>query len=249
MSPPGGGAGTNPQGAVALTGGDVAPGAGRIAAPTSRALRRGVAGGTEVTYTFDKLITQGRLGPGRSFGYYTRPARRSAPRASSRSRPGVKVMFATTVAATARVFVTNDAVTLAGQPDHGNAATATSGAGGIPPATSAPDLVGITRVASLQATYDLTYRPDITSNTRLAGGLPGRHVVGPLRRDRRAVQGANTVRVTFGGLAASSRADEEIVRITDTGGCATATRWRWPARRRGAVQNKDHTPGFTSGPI
>jgi len=250
VSLPGGGAGTNPQGAAALTGGDIAPGAGKIAAPNlTGASVADVAGGTEVTYTFDKLITQGPLLPGR-FGYYTTAG---VPVGASSivtvADKGVKVMFATTVGATARVFVTNDAVTLAGQPDRGNAATATSGAGGIPPATSAPDLVGIARVASLQATYDLTYSQTITANDATATACQADTSSGRYPGTAGAIQNANTVRVTFGGLAASSRSDEEIVRITDTGGCAAANTLALPSTVGAApVQNKDHSPGFTSGP-
>jgi hypothetical protein len=250
VSLPGGGAGTNPQGSAALTGGDIAPGAGKIAAPNlTGASVADVAGGTEVTYTFDKLITQGPLLPGR-FGYYTTAG---VPVGASSivtvADKGVKVMFATTVAATARVFVTNDAVTLAGQPDRGNAATATSGAGGVPLATSAPDLVGITRVASLQATYDLTYNQTITANDATAVKCQADTSSGRYPGTAGAVQGPNTVRVTFGGLAASPRSDEEIVRITDNGGCALANTLALPSTVGAApVQNKDHTPGFTSGP-
>lgn len=253
VSPAGGGAGTNPQGSVALTGGDVAPGAGKIAAPNlTGASVADVAGGTEVTYTFDKLITQ--AGPGAPdparFGYYNSAG---APVGGATlvtvADRGVKVKFATTVAATARVFVTNDAVTLAGQTDRGNAATATSGAGGIPPASGAPDLVGITRVASLQATYDLTYNQNVTSNDALAANCQADTPAGRYAGTAAAVQNATTVRVTFGTLAANARADEEIVRITDNAGCALATTLALPSSVGAApVQNKDHTPGFTSGP-
>jgi hypothetical protein len=249
VSPPGGGAGSNPQGSVALTGGDVAPGAGRIAGPNlTGASVATVAGGTEVTYTFDKFITQAALA-GR-FGYYNAAG---APVGASSvvtiGDRGVKVMFAATVAATARVFVTNDAVTLASQPARGNAATATSGAGGIPPASTAPDLVGISRVASLQATYDLTYNQNITSSNALAAACQADTSSGRYVGTAAAVQSATTVRVTFGALAANARADEEIVRISDTGGCATATASALASSVGAApVQNKDHTPGFTSGP-
>ena len=253
VSPPGGGAGSNPQGAVALTGGDVAPGAGRISAPNlTGASVAAVAGGTEVTYTFDKLITQTGIGApvAASFGYYNSAGAPIA--AASVVAPGdrsVKVMFPTTVAATARVYVTNDAVKLAGQPDQGNAATATSGAGGSPPASGAPDLIGITRVATLQATYDLTYDTSITSNTELAARCQADTPSGRFAGTAVAVQGASTVRVTFGGLAASSRADEEIVRIDDTGGCVAANTLAIGSSVGAAsIQNKDHSPGFTSGP-
>ena len=253
VSPAGGGAGTNPQGSVALTGGDVTPGAGKIAAPNlTGASVAEVAGGTEVTYTFDKLITQ--AGPGAPnaglFGYYNSAG---APVGGATlvtvGEAGVKVKFAATVAATSRVFAANDAVTLAGQPDRGNAATATSGAGGVPPASGAPDLVGIARVASLQATYDLTYDETITSNNTLAALCQADTSAGRYAGTAGAVQGPNTVRVTFGGLAASPRSDEEIVRITDNGGCALANTLALPSSVSAApVQNKDHTPGFTSGP-
>ena len=211
-----------------------------------------MAGGTEVTYTFDKLITQ--AGPGAPnaalFGYYNSAGVPvgGATLVTVGDR-GVKVKFAATVAATSRVFVTNDAVTLAGQPDRGNAATATSGAGGVPPASGAPDLVGIARVASLQATYDLTYDETITSSNALAGLCQADTSAGRYPGTAGAVQSPNTVRVTFGGLAASARSDEEIVRITDNGGCALANTLALPSSVSAApVQNKDHTPGFTSGP-
>ncbi len=93
VSPAGGGVGSNPQGAVALTGGDVTPGAGKVSGPNlTGAAVANVAGGTEVTFTFDKLITQSGAGAPvfARFGYYTscrrravrptrRPARSQAP--------------------------------------------------------------------------------------------------------------------------------------------------------------------------
>lgn len=253
VSPPGGGAGSNPQGSAALTGGDVAPGAGRISAPNlTGASVAAVAGGTEVTYTFDKLVTQAGLGApvAGSFGYYNTSGAPIA--AASVVAPGersVKVMFATTVAPTARVFVNNDGVTLAGRPGLGNAATATSGAGGSPTASGAPDLIAIKRVVSLQATYDLTYDASITSNDPLAANCQADTPSGRFAGTAAAVQDATTVRVTFGGLAASSRADEEIVRIDDKGGCAVANTLAIASSVGAAsIQNKDHSPGFTSGP-
>jgi hypothetical protein len=147
------------------------------------------------------------------------------------------------------VFVKNDAVRLAGQPDRGNAATATSGAGGLPPATSAPDIAGIARVAGLQATYDVTYRQNITASDADSVNCQADTPTGRYPGSAGAVQNANTVRVTFGGLAASSRSDEEIVRISDNGGCAKGNAGGLLSTVGAApVQNKDHTPGFTSGP-
>ena len=253
VSPPGGGAGSNPQGAVALTGGDVAPGAGRIAAPNlSGASATAVAGGTEVTYTFDKLITQVGIGApiAARFGYYN-AAGAPVPGTSvvAVGDRSVKVMFPTAVAATARVFAANDAVTLAGQIDLGNAATASSAAGGSPTASGAPDLIGIKRVPTLQATYDLTYDTSITSTDALAVNCQADTPSGRFDGSAAAVQDGTTVRVTFGALAASSRADEEIVRIDDKGGCAVANTLAIASSVGAAsVQNKDHSPGFTSGP-
>ncbi len=63
------------------------------------------------------------------------------------------------------------------------------------------------------------------------------------------LQNATTVRVTFGGLAANPGADAEVVRITDTGGCVVDVGLTTPSSvGAAAIQNKDHTPGFTSGP-
>ena len=254
VAPPGGGAGGNPQGAVALIGGDVAPLAGRVAGPNlTGASVAAVAGGTEVTFTFDKIITQsGAGGPVFArFGYYTSAgARVPATSLVSVAERSAKVMFATAVAAGARVFAGNDAVTLAGQVDQGNAATSTSGSGGAPPATTAPDVVSVTRVTSLQGTFDLVYDQNITSTDALAVNCQAETPAGRFGGTAAVVQNATTVRVTFGVLAASSRADEEIVRITDLGGCAVDNSALSSASSVGAapIQNKDHTAGFTSGP-
>jgi hypothetical protein len=254
VSPAGGGVGGNPQGAVALTGGDITPGAGRIAGPNlAGAAVAGVAGGTEVTYTFDTLITQAGLvvgAPAGSFGYYDAGVARRTGTVASVGDKSVKIMFPAAVAATARVFVDNNAVTLAGQTDQGNVATAASGSGTAPPATSSPDIVSVTRVTSLQGTFDIVYDQNITSTDVLAANCqadtPGSSFAGTAV----AVQNATTVRVTFGGLASSSRADEEIVRVTDTGGCVVDISATPSPSTVGAapIQNKDHTPGFTTGP-
>ncbi len=168
VQPPGGGAGANPQGAAALTGGDVAPGKGRTAGPnlTGVSAPAEVAGGSEVTYSFDKLITQtGELGPAAGrFGYYsTAGVAVGASSIVAVSDRGVKVKFATIVPAAARMFVSNDAVKLASQPAQGNAPTAT------PVASSAPDLIAIAYVPSLQATFDLSYDAPVTTTNELAG--------------------------------------------------------------------------------
>ncbi|MEA2194447.1 MAG: hypothetical protein QOG42_881 [Solirubrobacteraceae bacterium] len=250
VSPAGGGAGTNPQGAAAITGGDIVPGAGKIAAPNlTGASVADLAGGTEVTYTFDTMINPTGILPA-NFGYYnTGGAAVPATSVITVSDRAVKVKFVTAVSATSRVFVSNDAVRLAGQLDRGNAATATSGAGGLPPASSAPDIAKITRVAGLQATYDVTYSQNITSNDTMAVNCQADTPAGRFPGTTGAVQNATTVRVTFGTLAASSRADEEVVRITDNGGCATSNAGALASTVGAApVQNKDHTPGFTSGP-
>jgi hypothetical protein len=250
VSPAGGGAGTNPQGAAALTGGDIVPGAGKIAGPNlTGASVADVAGGTAVTFTFDMLISPGGM-LDTNFGYYnTAGAPVTTGVVGTVSDRAVKVTFPTPVAATARVFVKNDAVTLAGQPGRGNAATATSGAGGLPPASSAPDIAKITRVAGLQATYDISYSQNITATDASAANCQADTPAGRYPGTAGAVQNATTVRVTFGTLAASSRADEEVVRISDNGGCVTSNAGALASTVGAApVQNKDHTPGFTSGP-
>jgi len=253
VTPPGGGAGTNPQGAAALTGGDVAPGPGRTSGPNLTGVSvADVAGGTEAVFSFDKLISQ--TGPnapvaGR-FGYYN-AAGAAVPASSvvAVSDRAVKVKFATTVAPTARVYAATDAVTLAGQPDQGNATSASSGTGGAPPASSAPDLTSITRVPSLQATYDLTYDANITATNGTAVNCLADTPAGRFAGTAAVVQSATTVRVTFGALAASNGSDLEIVRISDTGGCAFENTLATLSSVGSApVQNKDHTPGFTSGP-
>ncbi|MDQ3722514.1 MAG: hypothetical protein M3376_05475 [Actinomycetota bacterium] len=247
VAPPGGGAGSNPQGAAALTGGDVAPAPGKTSGPNLAGVSvESVAGGTDVTYTFDKLIAQTGAGApvaGR-FGYYT-PAGAPVVAASvvSVSDRAVKVKFATSVPASSRAFAANDAVTLAGQPDQGNAASAT------PAASGAPDLIAISRVASLQATYDLTYDANITSADGFAANCQADTPSARFPGTAAAVLSATTIRVTFGGLAANSGADFEIVRISDKGGCALENTLMTQSSVGAApVQNKDHTPGFTSGP-
>jgi hypothetical protein len=255
VSPPGGGAGTNPQGAVALTGGNVVPTAGRTAGPNLTATSvASPAGGDEVTFTFDKLIAQagGTAPVAARFGYYTAAGVRTpASAVVTIGDRSVRVKFAgASVAAGARVFAEYGAVTLAGQPDQGNSATSAAAGGGAPPPTTLPDLTGVTRVPSLQATFDLTYDQNITSTTVIAPNCIADTPAGHFAGTAVAVQNATTVRVTFGGLAASSGADEEIVRITDAGGCAVDTAALTALSSIGtiAVQNKDHTPGFTSGP-
>gem|GEM_PF-6782833 len=253
VSPPGGGAGTNPQGAVALTGGDVAPGAGRTSAPnlTSTAVAS-VQGGTEVTFTFDKLITQAGAGAPvfARFGFYTAAGLPVlATSLVTVSDKSVKVGFVTAVAATARVFAGNTAVTLAGQVDQGNAATALSGAGTVAPGTTVPDLVSATRVPSLQATFDLVYDQNVTSTALQAVSCEADTPAGRFGGTAAVVQSATTIRVTFGTLAASAGADAEVVRINDLGGCAVDTSLQGLSSvGAAAIQNKDHTPGFTSGP-
>jgi len=255
VSPAGGGAGSNAQGAAALTGGDVAAGAGRIAGPNlAGAEVATVAGGTEVTYKFDKLITQSAFTVGAAalrFGYYdTAGAPQRTGTVASVADRAVKIKFPTAVAATARVFVDDDAVTLAGQTDQGNAATAASGSGTAPPATTVPDIVSVSRVTSLQGTFDIVYDQTVTSNAVAAANCQADTPGASFSGTAVAVQNATTVRVTFGGLAASARADEEIVRVTDTGGCVIDTGSTPSPSTVGAapIQNKDHTPGFTSGP-
>ena len=184
VTPPGGGAGTNPQGAVALTGGDVAPSAGRTAGPNlTGASAAAVAGGTEVTYAFDKLIAQTGDGApvAARFGYYNSAgAAVAAASVVSVSDRAVKVRFARASPTSARVYAANDAVTLASQPDQGNAASGDPGAPALHPIS-----IGIARVASLQATYDLTLRREHHVDGRLRAELSGQHPVGPVRRNRR----------------------------------------------------------------
>lgn len=246
VTPPGGGAGSNPQGAAAMTGGDVVPSPGRTSGPNliGASAPSEVAGGSEVTYTFDKLIVQTPVPVAARFGYYnTAGVAVVASSVVSVSDRSVKVKFATSVPGAARVFVTNDAVTLASQPDQGNAASAT------PAATSAPDLIGIARVSSLQATYDLTYDANITSTNELAANCQADTPAARFNGSAAEVLSATTIRVTFGALAASNGADLEIVRISDRGGCAVANTLATASSvGAAAVQNKDHTPGFTSGP-
>ncbi|MEA2155807.1 MAG: hypothetical protein QOE11_1947 [Solirubrobacteraceae bacterium] len=254
VTPAGGGAGSSPQGAAALTGGDVSPGAGKTSGPNlTGAAVASVAGGDEVTYTFDKLISQ--AGPGAPdvtrFGYYnTSGAPIAAASISTLGDRAVKVKFATTVPATSRVFVLPNAVTLAGQVDQGNVATATSGAGGAPPASSRPDLVKVARVTSLQGTFDLTYDQNITSVPGLAANCEADTPAGRFAGTTLSVQSSTTVRVTFGQLTASAGSDDEVVRVNDNSGCAidAITPTLTSSVAAAPIQNKDHTPGFTSGP-
>ncbi|HTN24728.1 MAG TPA: hypothetical protein VL120_12125 [Solirubrobacteraceae bacterium] len=254
VSPAGGGAGSNPQGAVALTGGDVAPGAGKVSGPNLTGVAvAAVTGGTEVTFSFDKLITQGGVGApvAARFGYYT-TAGAAVPAASivAVADRSVKVMFATAVVAGARVFAGNSAVTLAGQPDQGNAATAASGAGTAPPVTTNPDIVSVSRVAGQSGSFDVVYDQTITANVLTVANCEARTPTRGFAGTAVAVQNATTVRVTFGALAGSARSDEEVVRVDDLGGCVIDTSATPALSSVGAagVQNKDHTPGFTSGP-
>jgi hypothetical protein len=252
VSPPGGGAGTNPQGAVALTGGDVSPGPGKTSGPNlTGASVAGVSGGTDVTFTFDKLITQAGAGApvaGR-FGYYNAGVATAAASLTGVGDRSVTVRFATAVTAGSRVFAGYNAVTVAGQIDEGNAATATSGAGGAPPATSAPDLVSVARVPSLQATFDLTYDENVTSTNVTAPLCVADTPTGRFNGTAVTLVNATTIRVTFGTLAANAGADAEVVRVTDAGACAVNIALTTSSSVGTApIQNKDHTPGFTSGP-
>jgi len=256
VTPAGGAAGSNPQGAVALTGGDVAPSPGRTAGPnlTGATSVPDAPGGSEVTFTFDKLIAQSGGGAPvfARFGYYTAagaPVVAGALVVGGVGDRSVKVKFATTVAAGARVFALNDAVTLAGQPDQGNTATATSGAGGAAPATAAPDLASVARVPSLQGTFDLTYDSNVTATGISAPLCFADTPTGRFAGSAVSVINPTTVRVTFGVLASSSGSDLEVVKVGDVGGCA-ADNGLTVLSSVGAVpiQNKDHTAGFTSGP-
>lgn len=247
VTPPGGGAGTNPQGSAALTGGDVTPAPGKTAGPNLVGVSAPseVAGGSEFTFAFDKLISQsGEAGPAvGAFGYYNNAG---LPVAASSivavSDRAVKVKFAALVPASSRAYVTNNAVRLASQPEQGNAPAATPGG------SNAPDLVSVARVGSLQATYDLTYDATITSTNALAGNCQANTPAGQFAGTAAQVLNATTIRVTFGALAASNGADLEIVRISDRAGCAISTAAVASSVGAAPVQNKDHTPGFTSGP-
>ena len=255
VSLPGGGAGTNPQGAVALTGGNVAPSPGRTGGPNLTAVASATAaGGDEVTFSFDKLITQSGVGGpvAARFGYYTSTGVKTP--ASSVVTVGdrsVRVKFAAaTVPSGARVFADLGAVTLAGQTDQVNATAAAAASGAAPPATTLPDLVSVTRVPTLQGTFDLVYDQSITSTNVNAALCFAATPAGYFGGTAAVVLNATTVRVTFGILAAANGADEEIVRVIDEGGCAVdVTALTSPSSvGAAAVQNKDHTPGFTSGP-